>query len=128
MTKWAKSGCDDDPASVNTPAAFAAPEPSLLFLGPATVSWAGQEGALLYHLYRGDMAALHSTGVYVQDPVRVPAAAQFCGLTATQHNDGHLPAPGELVFYLVTSDNGTMEASLGLDSQGNLRPNDDPCH
>ena len=39
----------------------------------------------------------------------------------------HDPAPGEAVYYLVTSDNGVSEGSLGTNSAGLVRVNNHAC-
>ena len=56
---------------------------------------------------------------------------QFCGVesTALPFADTYVPAPGELVYYLVTLTNSrkTYEGSLGEASDGSLRLGANPC-
>ena len=91
------------------------------------VSWTPTPGSLRYHLYRGDMMVLRSQGFYTQDATSGPNAARFCGLNSPQTDDGYIPPVGQVVFYMVTSDNGAIEGSLGVTSAGVPRPNDHPC-
>jgi len=41
--------------------------------------------------------------------------------------DGFAPAAGEVAYYLVTCVTGGVEGSLGNNSSGQPRPNDNPC-
>ncbi len=89
--------------------------------------WDSMAGATGYHIYRGDLAVLRSTGVYTQVPGSTPLAQRFCWMSGTDYDDGFAPAPSEIVFYLVSMDDGTHEGELGVDSTGNVIPNDNPC-
>jgi hypothetical protein len=91
------------------------------------VGWSPVPGGLLYHLYRGDLATLKATGVYTQDTAAVPGASRMCGRTVSPENDPFQPPLGEAVFYLVTADNGLAEGSLGRNSAGVERANDNSC-
>ncbi len=80
-----------------------------------------------FNLYRGDLSVLRASGLYTQDPAQSAQAARFCGLTTGAHLDGHLPAAGEAVFYLVTGVAQGVEGWLGVDSLWRPRPNAFPC-
>jgi uncharacterized repeat protein (TIGR01451 family) len=91
------------------------------------VSWTASQGAIMYHLYRGDLSGLQSIGQYTQDPSSIPSAQRFCWLSQPSQEDAFVPAVGQAVFYLYTTDDGATEGSLGQDSAGRERPNDHPC-
>ncbi|MBI1951020.1 MAG: hypothetical protein HYS34_06630 [Acidobacteria bacterium] len=91
------------------------------------MTWTQVPGASQYHLYRGDLATLMRGGAYTQDPVTIAGARRFCWLSATQVDDDYSPAAGEAIFYLATSDDGLTEGSLGMNSRGEERPNQNPC-
>ena len=82
-----------------------------------------------YNLYRGDFEELRITGVYAQDPLAVPDADRFCDLGSTPiYFDAFEPAAGQVVFYLVTGGVAECgESSLGEDSSGKTRRNDNSC-
>jgi hypothetical protein len=46
---------------------------------------------------------------------------------ASSESEVYMPPLGEAVFYLVSSDNGMVEGSLGRNSAGVERTNDNPC-
>jgi len=54
-------------------------------------------------------------------------AEQFCAENGGILFEPYTPAPGGIVFYLVTGISGAGESSLGTDSAGIPRPNDNPC-
>jgi len=83
--------------------------------------WNATSSATSYHLYRGDLQELVSTGTYAQDPEVVGSAAQMCWLSETQYDDAFVPEVGAVVFYLVTSDDGASEGELGPSRQ-NVNP------
>lgn len=91
------------------------------------VAWQAEAGFDHYNIYRGDLAVLRASGVYTQDPQKVPLANRLCGLTSPSAPDGFTPEPGQAVFYLVTGVAGGIEGSLGTDSAGVERPNTNPC-
>jgi Kazal-type serine protease inhibitor-like protein/thrombospondin type 3 repeat protein len=73
-----------------------------------------------FHIYRGDMSTLRSTGIYSQEA--------FCWVTGGTFVDGTMPATGQVAFYLVTGTDGEgNESSLGRDSAGQVRSNDNFC-
>jgi hypothetical protein len=90
------------------------------------ISWSTVTNATSYHLYRGNLATLRSTGVYTQDPA-TDDASRFCFVAATDQTDPYVAAPGTVLFYLITADDGTMESNLGRNAAGDIRPNTDPC-
>ena len=91
------------------------------------VDWQREAGFDLFNLYRGDLATLRSGGPYTQNPASTAGAARFCGLTVVSMSDTYVPTRGKAVFYLVTGVAGGIEGSLGTNSSGNPRPNDNPC-
>ncbi len=94
---------------------------------PLYLWWQGELLFPTYNLYRGDLGVLQRSGFYTQDPSTIPFAARFCSLAqSSPFSDPVLPKPGEAVYYLVSGNNAT-ESSLGIDSQGRERPNDNPC-
>lgn len=74
-----------------------------------------------YQVRRGDLAVLRATGVYVQDPVEVPAAEHWCEVFPGAFGDPDNPAAGEGYFYLVTGWSN-CETPLGFTSAPSLRP------
>ena len=81
-----------------------------------------------FHVYRGALGVLRSTGQYTQDTLAVPGAAQFCYVTSGSVYDPFEPEPGGIVYYLVTGINATgIEETLGSNSAGGVRPNHNPC-
>jgi len=91
---------------------------------PTELHWQHELG--VYHLYRGDLGLLRSTGTYSQLPVG--AAAHFCDLSQPNYTDAFDPAPGEGVFYLLSSPlEECLELSLGNDSAGTVRPHGHRC-
>ena len=116
----------DASVDVNPPAPLPSDEPSIRLSDSGTMEWTGSTGAIYYHLYRGDLQTLRESDVYTQDDV-TREAERGCWLTELSYDDGYLPEPGRPVFYLVTSDQGSIESDLGEDSSGVTRPNDNPC-
>ena len=94
---------------------------------PLNAAWQPEFGFDSFNLYRGDLAALRQSGVYTQDPGTVSLAMRACGLTDTTFLDGPPPGPGEGLFYLVAGVHNGVEGSLGKNSAGGERPNDNPC-
>ena len=94
-----------------------------------SLSWPMLAAQDAYHLYRGSLARLRSTGQYTQDPGAEPMAARFCNITAGQvpFTDNYIPPAGPGVFYLTTAVIDGWETSLGLDVFGLPRPNDNSC-
>jgi uncharacterized repeat protein (TIGR01451 family) len=91
------------------------------------VAWSRTPDTVRYNLYRGSQSVLRATGQYTQDPASVDGAARFCGISDLQTSDGYVPPVGQVVFYMVTSDNGMAEGTLGETSAGVPRPNHHPC-
>ncbi len=106
------------------------PSSPLVFLSdPYTVTWipSPPTGTGGVNVYRGDLEALRSTGVYTQDPGIVPSADRFCQIALSSLDDHFLPIRGQVVFYLTSSGQGSAESSLGYDSAGVERQNTRPC-
>jgi len=92
----------------------------------STVRYQLESGFGAFNLYRGNLAVLKTHGIYTQSLLDSPDAAQFCGLSSGNMNDDSEPGPGEIIHFLVTGVSG-VEGSLGTDSAGQERPNDNPC-
>jgi hypothetical protein len=94
----------------------------------STVTYQLEAGFAAFHVYRGGMEPLALTGLYTQDPAQVPEAARYCVETSGLLFDPFTPAVGEVVYYLASGVDGAgVESSLGTDSAGRTRPNDNPC-
>jgi Putative metal-binding motif len=92
-----------------------------------SVDWQQENGFESWNLYRGDLGVLKSTGVYTQDPAKVPVAMQACDLATPAIPDTLTPARGQAFIFLVTGVHSGIEGSLGTNSAGVERPNDNPC-
>jgi hypothetical protein len=100
----------------------------LIDLLPGTVVVYQQESAFTgFNIYRGSLDVLRSSGLYTQDPSGVPGAARFCSHFGGTLLDPAVPPPGAAEFYLVTGVDMFGETSLGTNSAGTQRPNDNPC-
>jgi hypothetical protein len=102
-------------------------EPQIAGLGGGQLVWTPVSQATTYHLYRGGLAKLVAEGLYTQDPAGSADAERFCFLAGTEHADAYEPGSGQVVFYIVTADDGSFEGTLGKDGAGQVRPNDNPC-
>ncbi len=91
------------------------------------LTWAQEEGYATWCAYRGDLAELRRSGTYTQFPGSNPRAARFCGLAGAPLTDLGNPAQGTTAFYVVSGRPGSFQNDLGLDSEGRLRPNANPC-
>ena len=92
------------------------------------VEWQGESGFDSWNSYRGDLEVLRTTGIYAQDPMLVPLATRSCGLADPWVGDDD-PPPGAVLFFLTTGNytGTTTESGLGVDSEGLVRPNWNPC-
>jgi hypothetical protein len=99
----------------------------ILIPGHELITWQAEQGYTQWNAYRGDLTILRDTGEYTQAPGSNDLADQACGLGTTQVGDTGAPFPGSTAFYLVTGLAGGVESSLGKDSAGVVRPNDNPC-
>jgi hypothetical protein len=91
--------------------------------GEDYIEWQAETGPTLWNVYEGDLDVLRSSGVYTQPPG--PLADQHCGVLDVFVEDFDVPPLGKAVFTLVTGE-GSLE-SLGQDSHGLERDNDNPC-
>ena len=89
--------------------------------------WMFEPGVDAYNLYRGDLGALRAGGPYTQAPGSNPLADRFCNLLGGPLADDAVPQAGEVAFYLLTAIVDGLEADLGTDSDGRIRPNLNPC-
>lgn len=94
-----------------------------------TVAWSVLPQQAGFHLYRGSLSRLASTGEFTQDPATEPLADRFCGLLPGDQpwSDPFLPPAGEGTFYLLTLTDGGWEGPLGESTDGYPRPNLNPC-
>jgi hypothetical protein len=81
-----------------------------------------------YNLYKRNVAALRSTGVYVVDPLSHPGPAdqRVCDLTG-DYVSQETPSLGQAILYFVSGSSGGVDGGLGPDSSGHERPDDYPC-
>ena len=91
------------------------------------INWQEESVFRSFNLYRGDLSVLRQSGVYTQDPQTVPLAASNCNVKDAFLTDSFVPPAGQIAFYLVTGKDRGQESSLGTDSAGFERPNDNPC-
>jgi hypothetical protein len=89
--------------------------------------WAPESGSTSWCVYRGDLGELRRSGTYTQRPGSNALASRSCALTASSLDDATIPGSGKTAFYLVSGRPGTSWTELGADSEGNLRPNANPC-
>jgi hypothetical protein len=101
---------------------------ALEFLDENTLNWTQREGEEHYSVYRGTLRTLRQGGGYTQDPT-APFVETTCRIPAESvpWTDTHVPTEAWPVFYLVAVHGRTFEGSLGTDSDGAVRPNDNPC-
>ena len=52
---------------------------------------------------------------------------RMCDLPVPWFADPDTPGAGQVAFFLVTGTSVGVESTLGIDSQGNVRPNANPC-
>ncbi len=90
------------------------------------VAYQREDAYAYFNIYRASMTELLASGIYTQDPNQIAGAAQFCTQSSGSVFDPYSPLLGEVVFYLGTGVSGS-EDTLGTDSLGNVRPNDNPC-
>jgi hypothetical protein len=91
------------------------------------VEWQEEAGFDAWNCYCGDLDELRASGTYTQLPGSNPLADRTCGMAVPGMDDFTSPEEGRVAFYLVTGMLGSDEGSLGTDSFGNERPNDEPC-
>ena len=91
------------------------------------VEWQQEVGFDSFNCYRGNLQTLRASGAYTQDPQTDPLVIRTCDIGGSSVLDGPILAPGQVVFYLVTGNDLAAESSLGTDSAGIERPNDNPC-
>jgi hypothetical protein len=99
-----------------------------LFTATDTMIWEVLEADLAFNVYRGSLAILRANNTYTQ-PVYLPIPERWCGILPEElpFIDGYEPPAEEVAFYLVTTVAPEFEGSLGQDSSGAIRPNDNYC-
>jgi len=102
-------------------------EVQISFQDSTVLMWRGKERFSRWNLYRGDLYALRTTGVYTQDPLTVAEARHLCDLSDSVEQDLDVPTPGGAFFYLITGLASGVEGSLGINSENAERPNTNPC-
>jgi len=99
-------------------------EPYLTLAAAGRLDWQAETGFSAFNLYRGDLDLLP---VYTQLPGSNPFAAQSCDVASPTSIDALLPPSGVTLFYLVSGSDPGAEGTLGNDSGGIERPNQNPC-
>ncbi len=97
------------------------------FNEPNVVEWQEEAGFESWNVYKNDLDVLKEFGIYTANPNSYPFAERHCELSETQVDDVDSPPSDKVAFFLVTGMAGGIESSLGHDSEGNERPNDNPC-
>ncbi len=102
----------------------------IAFSGPNTLSFAPSTDWPSHNIYRGDLSVLRRTHECTQLPGSQPAADRACGIPGTDYFDTFVPAPGQVVFWLVTGESsGGAEEGFGDGRQAsNVCTSDDPNH
>jgi hypothetical protein len=121
---------DDDMVALPDIGAYEYPSGEVLnlrFVGKHALAWDTSPGDPGYNLYRGSIARLRNFGRYTQ--TSPPEGAQFCDVEVGEvpFSDPFMPSAGVPVFYIVTLAGDQFEGTLGADSFGAIRPNDNPC-
>lgn len=103
------------------------PDLSMKWLTKVEIMWTGfgTRCSTVYNLYRAvapRLPDLDRNGV-----ADSYGPCLFNGLVAVTGNDTSVPPPGVVQFYLVTAESLAGEGSLGIASNGLLRPNVAPC-
>jgi N-acetylneuraminic acid mutarotase len=91
------------------------------------IEWQQETGPTAWNVYEGDLAVLRSTGAYTQVAGSNPLADRQCGVSDTFVQDLVVPAIGIVQYSLVTGITGGVEGSLGTNSSGTPRPNQNHC-
>lgn len=100
----------------------------MLLRGSANrIEWQEERLHEAWNLYHGDLAVLHSAGLYTQAPGSNSYAGADCGLTVPWRVFTETPSPHDTIFLLVTGVTGGREGTLGTNSAGVERPNSNPC-
>ena len=104
------------PGEVSGPTSMA----PLIFTSREDLQWeeGGANNANVFNLYRGNVALLSSGGY---------GTCFAPNLVANSGLDIETPTEGSAWFYLVTGRNAFGEGTMGEDSNGNERPNLNPC-
>jgi choice-of-anchor B domain-containing protein len=89
------------------------------FRSPTVLEWSGENGSVVYNVYRGDLG----------HPALQPLASCFARrIVTTFTSDPEQPARGEGSFFLVTRRDGLgLESSPGYRSDGTERTISQPC-
>ncbi len=99
----------------------------ILFNGPYYVEWQEEIGYDSWNLYKGELNILKWLDLYTQDPHVIPIAKTYCGLTDTICEDSYNLPKNKVAYFLVTGAADGVESSLGTNSEGIERKNDNPC-
>lgn len=85
------------------------------FISPTQLGWdTSIDGSAVFDVYRGTIAELRAGGGYMQDPVAVDGAAQWCGLASPALTDAEDPPSGECRFYIAIV-SAAVDGTLGFD-------------
>lgn len=92
------------------------------------VTWDAETAHDSWNIYGGDLFLLRATGfAYAQLPGSNPLALRVCGQPDPWWFDSLSHAPGSVAFYLSTGVSGGVETTFGVDSNGAVRLNANPC-
>ena len=91
------------------------------------IEWQEEAGYVSWNCYRGDLVDLKALGLYTQLAGSNDLAQQWCDWMQGWVDDVAVPVSGAAAFYLVTGVAANVESDLGEDSDGLVRPNDNPC-
>ncbi len=99
----------------------------VFFSDPSHLEWQPESGTDPWNVYQGDLDVLKYVGTYTQAPGSNPLAGRFCLLDQPYLESVLDPPGGKAMFLLVTGMGSGTEGGLGADSEGNDRPNTNPC-
>jgi len=101
---------------------------NIVFDGQDVINWSVNDSGDIYNVYRASLTSLKNTGTYTQ-PTGMAIPEQSCNFAASSlpFGDAYAPPNGFVAYYLVTLRQIAVEGTLGSDSSGALRPNDNPC-
>jgi hypothetical protein len=99
----------------------------LSFIDKQQVTWQTDSTFDSYNLYAGNLDVLKSTGVYTQPAGSNSVAQRWCNSSQSLINWSTIPPVGQAIFFLASGNRNLVESSLGNNSSGQPRPNQNPC-
>lgn len=91
------------------------------------LEWQEEDGYTSWNCYMGDLGLLKSSGLYTQPPGPPGLARRECGITEPWKDDSTDPDSHQTAFFLISGATAGVEGSLGEDSEGVERLNQNPC-